>query len=388
MGTCSKQNWRVSYAVRCGDRFKRLNKPKQPKQKATAKGNSKAVVMKSGGPSKAVMAPMAIGEMMQSRFQVMKGSKEDSIRVRGQDLLASASFSSSAVVGETIFNAPVSPQAIAGSRLEKFASIFEKYLFHGLRFHVTPSSASSNPGAYALAYDADPADPTPPKSVNGLQQLMSWYGSKIASVWQPCTISVPLISKQDALFCDNNQGDERLAHQGQVYLMCAGPVTTTNTLNLWVEYDCEFFHPQMQAPVSEGAASGPTATVPSDAWALFTDFANAIYKLRALPTGRSGYLLPRGIYELIQAAGSTTGGTAGVGWLAPTITAVSGYGNNAATNLWNVPTGAAGVGGAVRRDRVVIEDLDGAYVSGNYSTTAGSLAAPYISLIRMADTFV
>jgi len=251
------------------------------------------------------------------RFDVLQGSKPGSIRILGQDLVAPVIVPStgSTTLGQVLFNSAVGPSSgvFSGTRLSQYGKLYERYLFKSLALHWSPTVATTLPIGIVLAYDRDPSDPTPPATIQGLQSLIGHDGTVTGPIWSPMTLRAKLDAPSQAFYTNSYyEADERLAYQGQLYVAASNAATSLGagaTLGLlWIEYEIEFFQPQLEGPVLYGNQSrtaGPFTQIATDSWAAVLSGLNAAgstaapYLLRLLSSGKTGFRVPPGTFEIV-----------------------------------------------------------------------------------------
>lgn len=211
--------------------------------------------------------------------------------------------------------------SLAGTRLELFGAMYEKFLFRNLRFHVVSAAPATASGSYILAYDRDVSDPTPPATIAGSKQLLSYEGSCEANIWEPLTINCPLDNPDAGYYTNSSNGDERLFSQGQLYLwQLVGASAANLSFTIWVEYDCEFFVPQLETPIESKNSTSNISLTPTDYGPsgpqvdnLLSLLNNANWTSNAITTtngplaGKTAIKLAAGVYRLSQVFGNTVG---------------------------------------------------------------------------------
>lgn len=224
---------------------------------AQRKQQARAMTM-ARGKDQQVTLPAVMSKVMQSDFEIMKGSRRGSLRIKGQDWLGRLPIGGAPAAGSVLGEFYINPLEYPGTRLALFAQLYDKFRFLILRFKFVPYQGTSVPGAIIIAYDRDISDPTPAPNDNGVRQLLSMQDAVSGPIWQPLTATCPLSHPEEGLFTNPVPGgDERLAYQGQVYLALLEPPAAGVVLagDLFVEYDVEFFDPQLETSVSVGAAT-------------------------------------------------------------------------------------------------------------------------------------
>jgi len=121
--------------------------------------------------------------------------------------------------------------------------MFDKFLFKSFTLHYSSADPSTATGQYIVAFDRDYADNTPTADDAGIRAYFAMAGSKISSVWESTSFKVPISSGQDFYYCNDSGYDGRLVFQGQIYL--AAVSGTTFHGSLWIEYEIDFYDPQI-----------------------------------------------------------------------------------------------------------------------------------------------
>lgn len=296
------------------------------KQNGFAQGGNRAVMhvpTTRGNNGTVVAAPQSVGRRMQSEWIVSNGSRRGSIRVKGQDWLGRITASLSEVPGYVYLEIYINPLEIAGTRLSLFAQLYDKYRFGMLKFHFVPAGSTQTRGAVLLAYDRDISDATPPPNDNGVRQFMAMMDSVSSPIWAPCTAVCPLSHPEEGLWCNPVAGgDDRLSYQGQLYIACMEPSSLAagqSIGDLFMEYDVEFFDPQLDQTVPIANIAVPSSTSPDPGDLLKTLAPNAGFGAGAYsgtpglmpkidPVTLKGFLdAAQGVYRLTQAISQAAG---------------------------------------------------------------------------------
>lgn len=274
-----------------------------------------------GSTERAVMAPAAYSESMKSfaRVQSVKNPRYgDAIRVKGQDLLTRGTFSTTG--DSMLLNIMLSLVAMTGTRLQIWSQMYEKFLFRKLRFHVVPSVPTTNSGSYIVAYDRDPTDPTPPSDLGGSRALMSYENSCEFPIWVPGAITCPLIQPDEGYYTGSGT-DERLFTQGQLYIWQLDAASVANlSFTVYVEYECDFFVPQLEQINGLTFGSNSGSATPSNYIAASTSAPYTLFNILPLlgqsiigsagtlgigPENASALLLQAGDYYIRTALGNS-----------------------------------------------------------------------------------
>lgn len=220
----------------------------------------------SGMGSSLSVANVSYAKNLAPRFEVMPTSRAGSLRVRGQDFLVTlrTPSGSSVAPGDNLATLAINPldSAFQSTRVQAYARLFEKYLIHNMVFHYQPAVATSVNGQIVLAYDRDPSDDVPPANIAGIHQYLAMMGAKTTQLWTPSSVSCPLSDLQDFYYCNSNDNEPRLTHQGQFFVAnVTGCPVDTDIGNIWIEYDITFFDPQLEPSIAECLVGGVDAEV-------------------------------------------------------------------------------------------------------------------------------
>lgn len=187
-------------------------------------------------------------------------SNPNGIRVKHREYLGEVTTSATASLYLNAYSFSINPGLAASFPwLSNVAIMYESYRFHGLQYHYSGEAATSTTGSVVLALDYDANDTAPP----GKQQAMSYKSSVRSTLWEDST----LVAQTADL---NKIGPTRYVRSGTV------PSTDIKTYDagtlfvglnsasasalageMYVEYDVEFFTPQLNpsSRASLGSAS-------------------------------------------------------------------------------------------------------------------------------------
>lgn len=217
---------------------------------APGKGQAQERV-NTGQVARAFAAPAAVGYQTASKFSVERsGRYKDGIVIRGSDHLEYVVVPAGEVAGSVCNEIYINPSDLGGTRLSKYAGLYEKYIFEELSFEYVPSVGSTTPGALVLAYDRDISDPTPPVSEQGVRQYTAYEGSVDGNVWTLMECRNRLQAPDSGYYTNPVAGgDDRLSYQGQFYVATVVPTALEagSTLGrIRLHYKCHFFVPQLE----------------------------------------------------------------------------------------------------------------------------------------------
>lgn len=266
--------------------------------------------------SRKSIAPAATAYEKSSGFAQKQGKRfKNSIIVEGSDHLEYVVVPTPETVGVVLNEVYISPSEFGGTRLEKYAALYEKFLFEELRFEYVPSVGSNVPGAIVLAYDRDINDPTPPADEQGVRQFTSFEGAVDGNVWTRHVCKARLTQPDDGYYT-NPLGEDRLSYQGQFYIALTVPTgyTAGSTLGrLYMHYKCHFFTPQLEGAqnlyqaTGNKSAGGTIAPVEDGDWLkVVGELAGPITKGQPLwkpvadSLGRFYLPLAQGVYNIVN----------------------------------------------------------------------------------------
>jgi len=212
---------------------KKVLPPKQQKQKRGPR--------KGPGPQKSVAAAYATGQVGKAPSIVMS---RDNCRVVHRELLSSVTGSVGFTTQTTI---ALNPGLIASFPwLATMAQAWQKYRFHKLRFCYYTRTGSNVPGSCMLVPDYNAADGAPVSEV-----IASSFDDVAEDApWKDitCTLAQKRMSGPDHHFVRTGalaaNLDIKTYDVGNLFV-CTVDGTAVNWGKLWVEYDVEFFIPQL-----------------------------------------------------------------------------------------------------------------------------------------------
>lgn len=304
----------------------------QAKRSGFAAAGNRAVMhvpVTRGNSGTVTQAPAVVGRRMQTDWNITNGRVRGSIRVRGQDWLGRILASASETPGYVYLEIYINPLEIAGTRLSLFAQLYDKFRFGLLKFHFVPAGSTQTRGTIILAYDRDISDATPPANDGGVRQFISMMDAVSSPIWAPVTAVCPLSHPEEGLWCNPVAGgDDRLAYQGQLYVACMEPSSLTpgqSLGDLFMEYDVEFFEPQLDttipfARVSVNGTTGYLGPSANDILRLFATggqtniTATGIRSFQPVvgPDLRAFIELAQGVYRVITQTAQTTDGSVNI----------------------------------------------------------------------------
>jgi len=216
------------------------------KKNATPKSTNKNASAKQKIP--AAVGTRIMSSATQFRTKLVRDPKKypGSIGITGHEYLDAVS-TTTATEGMNLLTIYLNPNEFANTRLQKYAELYDKYIFRRFTLHYTSADPSTATGQYIIAYDRDYADTTPSADSDGIREYFAMSGSQISNVYLSSSFKCPLGDPQDFFYTNNTGYDGRLVFQGQLYM--AAVSGTTFHGSLWIEYECEFFDPQLDPAI-------------------------------------------------------------------------------------------------------------------------------------------
>lgn len=250
------------------------------------------------------LAPNATNPRTKQR---MSSSKDGhSCRFRGTDFVQSVSSGTGLSAGQVLISLPANPRMIGVSRLAIGSSVWERFKFRSLKFHYAPIANATQTGSLIGYVDYDVNDaPTGTGDAN-LQRAFAHYGSQSCQIWgdpsKRTSWELKDIDPLTDLYIDSPSEDPHWTSQGRFVLLSASTVAASLPLgNIFVEYDVEFFVPQIEVtPVSGTGALILGGGVMSASDNLGSSSTTASWS--NLTVGRVGNVLslPAGAYLVVK----------------------------------------------------------------------------------------
>jgi len=211
------------------------------------------------------MAPVSIGNSLTS-YKAMTTPTASGVRIRYRELISSTvagttTFPTTFLPGSSVFqvnpglppmNPWLAPQSVQ----------YEQYRYHGLKFIYIPFVNTSISGDVMMMMDYNVLDPPPSTE----QQFLDHPGAKISSIWEcsefVCNIkSMHAIGPRKFVRPCAVAGDLKTYDCGKFYICSNNVAAGTAAIGkLFIEYDVEFFTPQL-VPSPATLPSSTTMTV-------------------------------------------------------------------------------------------------------------------------------
>lgn len=209
------------------------------------------------------------------------------------------------VAGTVIVDMIINPTQMKMTRLQMQAACWETYRFNNVRILFKPTLPIQN-GVLIGYMETDPNDDMGPVgNIASLPAIMAHSTCREVPVCTTGEWILPKTTWANELFCDYDNSDPRLTCAGRFILSVSVPLGLTGTTALgqiFVEYDIDFFRPQLDNNMAYGVAK-VAATVGIDGTHSFgtspTLFGwNTLgWKVPPSPAGRTFYLY-KGTYYI------------------------------------------------------------------------------------------
>jgi len=195
-------------------------------------------------------APTSFGTKITSAKPMSSKSVSGGVRVQNRELL------NGSVLGSTSFSVTDSYNVNPGLAssfpwLSIQAAQYEQYKIHSLRFIFVPSVSTSSIGDVMIMHDYNSQDPPPTMEV----QFLDHPGAIISSVWESVTFQsnareMLIPGPKKFVRAVATAGDIKTYDGGCVYIASNNCAGSTAIGKLFVEYDVEFYIPQLTPPVN------------------------------------------------------------------------------------------------------------------------------------------
>jgi len=236
--------------------------------------------------------------------------------------MSSVSMATTDLRGAAAINVLLCPTVgvFANTRLGRFCSLYEKFVFTNVTFEVDTGAGSGVNGNYLIAYDKDPSDLTPNAGDGGIREYSAWEGTQMFPAGVNGSINFPLSDPQDFYYTNPGSAgvtDERLYCQGQVYVAYGTQIwSSAINLALYIEYEIMLFDPELGSLTSDAymSTTGYTpSSSPGQAWpvaaiasALVNTVGEAIRPILDDSQLYRGFFLEAGQYFFEQSFGNNS----------------------------------------------------------------------------------
>jgi hypothetical protein len=176
-------------------------------------------------------------------------------RFRGTDFLAAINTTGALLAGDVINTWEVNPTRLGVSRLATVAKLWERYKFRRLSFRYAPIAPSTTGGELLGYVDYDTYDnPTGLTGDQNLQRAWAHLGNRATKLWESgCSWDLKDLDPLTDLYIDSDGSDNRWTNQGRFILLAGSAIAGSLALgNIYIDYDVEFYIPQLELTPSTG----------------------------------------------------------------------------------------------------------------------------------------
>jgi hypothetical protein len=262
------------------------------------------------------------------------------MRMRGMDYLGGLTVQSM-TMGQKLSEIDLNPNsdAWAGTSLQRFATLFERFRPHRVACLVEPACAATTDGQIISYVDTDPDDKLDETGRAAVQIASSHEGADVSQVWGMNVATYAFDEQTQDFYSDANGSDERLISPGTWRILANTTVTLSDPVAIgskYVIWDYTFRIPQNEAIPAGGAwallsADGVSGTDPLGPGPWDTQLAggNLHGNLSIAATGDQNLVnnLPPGYYLALYHGNGTAAYTSGSSPM--TVTAAGAYTNAA-----------------------------------------------------------
>lgn len=211
-------------------------------------------------PATVGLASAAANPMRSLTVKSGRGLSGASCRIHGTDYLtAITAVSGGQAAGDVIYTADVNPRTLGVARLATMANLYERYKFRSLKFRYAPVANATISGQLLGYVDYDTIDnPTGLTGIQNLQRAAAHLGEKPIQVWEgsekPVFWEIKDSDKLSTLYTSTDGIDPRWSSQGRFILLAASAIAGSVACgNIYLDYDIEFFIPQVAETASTGS---------------------------------------------------------------------------------------------------------------------------------------
>jgi hypothetical protein len=160
------------------------------------------------------------------------------IKFPGKEIIGSITLSSSTPVN-TLYQFVINPILMAGTRVQRFCSSFQKYRFRRLKFTVASNFPTTTAGSLVGGYTENP-DQNFTENATIANQIFACNG-KIATLYVPFEIEAKIGDKNKWYNIDDDSDEKMMTTQGTFVLASLSTANITNTVSipLIMEYEME-----------------------------------------------------------------------------------------------------------------------------------------------------
>jgi len=185
----------------------------------------------------------------------INGNFTDSIRIQGRDLVGPIQVQGNAYFN--IFNQPLNPLSVQGTRLSQEAALWQKYKYNRVKIIYSPSVDSTHSGMILVSHLDDPEFISPSMgSINYVQSMSEPIAARSTQIFKPCAMSYTPPQDKEYYIQPDVEGEDRLTVQSiiKVIEMVTSDLTAGTQIGmLYIEFDITLYERAYVSPTSSMA---------------------------------------------------------------------------------------------------------------------------------------
>jgi hypothetical protein len=188
------------------------------------------------------------------RLSTESGGKYGTCDVlRGTELLqAIGTAGTDAESGDILSRILINPSNFNNTRLNQFAPLYQRYRFRKLLFLYEPVCPATTQGQLIGFGDYDVDNLITEDTPTNINIAAAHFGQEVCQVWEARAFPFGVVDDFTTLFCRISDAEARLIYQGVYYLFAASDIAADTACgNLYIDYEIEFYVPQLDASVAE-----------------------------------------------------------------------------------------------------------------------------------------
>jgi len=165
----------------------------------------------------------------------------------GTDFIKAVTLAENATVGDVLYKQEITPSGFAGTRLQQFSQLYQRYRFRHISFVYEPIANATQSGQLLGFADFDVDNQINTNSSENLATGAAHQGQAITQIWQSIEFDMAQVFTFTDLFTEvgaSETDDARMSIQGVFYLLAASQLPLDVPLgNIYVDYEIEFSIP-------------------------------------------------------------------------------------------------------------------------------------------------
>jgi hypothetical protein len=173
--------------------------------------------------------------------------------LRGTEFVGTINNLDTVLSGSLLKVAQINPGSFFDTRIAQFNPLYQRYRFRRLNFIYEPVANATQSGQLIGFCDYDPDLILVSDTVQNISTAAAHQGQQICQIWQPQVFPFGVTDDYTTLYTsleDDMVLENRLIFQGVFYLIAASDLPVGPMGNIYIEYECEFYIPQLASPAS------------------------------------------------------------------------------------------------------------------------------------------